>query len=468
MARQQLPEEGKRMSAIYEAEKKKFIAKTKRSEQIYKESVKVTPFGVHSNYRYGDPYPLYFSRGKGSRLWDVDGNEYIDNNLAFGVLVAGHAHPVLVEAMKKRIENSTMLGFEFEDSHKLAKIIADRFRVDMVKFSSTGGEATNYAVRFARVFTGRKKILKFEGCYHGFPDPLLVSVKPSKAKAGHPKFPNQVPSSQGMLDEIVKNTLIAPFNDIEAVRTIMKAHGNEVAAIILEPIPMNMGYVLPKPEFLKQLREIADEYSSVLIFDEVKTCGKFYRGAADHFKVKPDLVTMAKAIAGGYPLSLVAGKKEVMNSIVPGLVSHAGTFNSNPLCIAAGIVTLTKILTEDAMNKATKLSEKLAKGYNAIIEDTKIPAIVQWSGTSGTVHFTKVKKVEDWRSFLTSEVSRWLLYLMVMMNRGVIPMAPGPDEQWTISVQHSKDDIEKHLEVFKQVAEYVRKLDIEMPMVEAL
>ncbi len=456
------------MSAIYETEKKKFLQKTKRSEKIYKESVKFTPFGVHSNYRFFEPYPIYFTKGKGTRLWDADDNEYMDFNLSFGVLMAGHSHPTLVEAMKERIANGTIFGFEFEDSYKLAKIICERFGVDMVKFSSTGGEATNYAIRFARVFTGREKILKFEGCYHGFPDGLLVNVKPPKAKAGHPKFPNQVPASQGILEEVVKNTLIAPFNDLEAVETIMKANGNEVAAIILEPIPMNMGYVLPKPGFLKGLRDIANEYNSVLIFDEVKTCGKFYRGAAGHFKLKPDLVTMAKAIAGGYPLSLVAGKKEIMNSVVPGIVSHAGTFNSNPLAITAALVTLSKILTEKAMNEATKLSEMLAKGYEDIIGDTKIPAIVQWAGTSGTVHFTKATKVEDWRGFLTSEVARWFLYLMVMMNRGIIPMAPGPDEQWTVSVQHTGEDIKKHLEAFKEVAEYVRKLDIEMPMVEAI
>ena len=175
------------MTSLYEIERKKFVEKTKRSEQIYRESVKLAPFGVHSNYRFSEPYPIYFNRGKGSRLWDVDGNEYIDFNMAFGVLVSGHSHPTLLEAMKERIANSTILGFEFEDSYKLAKIVCERFGVDMVKFSSTGGEATNYAVRFARVFTGRKKILKFEGCYHGFPDGLLVNVKPSKAKAGHPK-----------------------------------------------------------------------------------------------------------------------------------------------------------------------------------------------------------------------------------------------------------------------------------------
>jgi glutamate-1-semialdehyde 2,1-aminomutase len=457
------------MSAVYERERKRFLEKTKRSEQIYKESVEVTPFGVHSNYRSMDPYPIYFAKGKGSRLWDADGNEYIDFHMAFGVLVSGHSHPVLVEAMKDRIANGTILGFEFEDSYKLAKIICERFGVDMVKFSTTGGESTNYAVRFARAYTERKKILKFEGCYHGFPDIFLVNVKPTTAKAGHPRFPNQVPASKGILEETVKHALIAPFNDLEAVETIMKKHGNEVAAIILEPIPMNMGYILPKPGFLEGLRKIADEYNSILIFDEVKTSGKFYRGAAEYFKVKPDLVTMAKAIAGGYPLSVVAGKKEIMSSVIPGVVSHAGTFNSNSLSIAAGLVTLSRILTEKAMNEATKLSEMLAKGYEDIIEDAKIKALVKWAGTSGAVHFTKATKIENWRDFAnTIDIARWFLYTIIMMNRGIVPSALGPDEQWTISVQHTKEDIKKHLEVFKEIAGHVRKLDLEMPLVEAI
>jgi glutamate-1-semialdehyde 2,1-aminomutase len=232
---------------------------------------------------------------------------------------------------------------------------------------------------------------------------------------------------------------------------------------------MNMGYILPKPGFLEGLRKIADEYNSVLIFDEVKTSGKFYRGAAGHFNVRPDLVTMAKAIAGGYPLSLVAGKKEIMNSVVPGVVSHAGTFNSNSLCITAGLVTLSKILTEKAMNEATKLSGMLAEGYEDIIQDANIKAIVQWAGTSGTIHFTRAQKIENWRDFAkTIDIARWYLYTVIMMNRGIIPSALGPDEQWTISVQHTKEDIEKHLEVFKEIAGHVRKLDLEMPLVEAV
>ena len=457
------------MSEIYEIEKKKFLEKTRKSEQIYKESAEVTPFGVHSNYRAMDPYPIYFTKGKGSRLWDVDDNEYIDFHMAFGVLASGHSHPVLVNKIIERISNGTILGFECDESHKLAKLICNRFGVEMVKFSTTGGEATNYAIRFARAYTERKKILKFEGCYHGFPDSLIVNVKPTVAKAGHPRFPNQVPSSKGILNEVVKQTLIAPFNDLEAVDTIMKKYGNEVAAIILEPIPMNMGYILPKPGFLEGVRKIASEYNSVLIFDEVKTSGKFYKGAADYFKVKPDLVTMAKAISGGYPLSLVAGSKDIMNSVVPGVVSHAGTFNSNSLSITAGLITLSNILTEDSMNKATELSNLLRKGYEDIIKDANIKALVQSAGTSGTVHFTRAEKIENWRDFVnTIDIARWFLYTVIMMNRGIMPSAFGPDEQWTISVQHTKEDIEKHLEVFKEIAEHVKKIDLDMPMVEAI
>lgn len=458
------------LKSIWEAEMKKFMERTRRSGEIFREAVKLTPYGVHSNYRYVDPYPVYFARGKGSRIWDADGNEYIDFNMAFGVLVTGHSHPVLVEAIKERIENSSILGFEFEDSYKLAKIISERFGVEMVKFATTGGEATNYAIRFARAYTGRKKILKFEGCYHGSAgDSLLVSVKPSKAKAGHPRSPNSVPASQGILEEVVKNTLVAPFNDLEAVERIMRIHGNDVAAIILEPIPMNMGFVIPDIEFLKGLRELADEYNSVLIFDEVKTSGKFYNGAAGYFGIKPDLMTLAKAISGGYPLSVVAGKKEIMSIVAPGVVAHAGTFNSNPLSITAGIVTLTKILTKEAMDRATQLSNELAKGYSEIIEDSKIPAVVQWAGTSGTVHFIKtVKRVRNWRDLLEADVARWRLYLITMMNRGIVPMAPGFDEQWTVSVQHTREDIERHLEAFKDVASYLRRVEYEEPIVEAV
>jgi glutamate-1-semialdehyde 2,1-aminomutase len=441
--------------------------KTQRSHDMYNESKLFTPFGIHSNYRFAEPYPHYFKRGKGSRLWDVDGNEYIDFNMAFGALMVGHAHPAIVEALRQQLENSTILGYEFEDTSRYVRLLCERFGVDMIKLSVTGGEATLNAIRFARAFSGRDKILKFEGCYHGAHDALLVNVKPSREKAGHPKHPNQVPASLGIPRATVENTVIAPFNDVEALDSIMQKYGNEIAAIILEPIPMNMGVVMPKPGFIKALRGIADEYCSLLIFDEIKTCGKFYGGAQEYFGVPADLITMGKMIGGGIPISAVGGRKDIMSAVVPGLVSHSGTFNSNPLAITAGIVTLTKVLDKNGMEWITGLSEQLASAYNDIIEDEKISAKVTLAGASGSIAFTDAN-VMDWRTFQLCDIGKWYAYCFAMMNRGVIPAAPSPDEQWSISAQHTKEEIEKHIEAFKEVLPYVRKYDTKIALIEAI
>jgi len=337
----------------------------------------------------------------------------------------------------------------------------------MVKLSTTGTEATMYAIRFARAFTGRDKLLKFEGCFHGGHDAVLVNVKPARAKSGDPKRPNQVPASLGIPRSVVQNTVVAPFNDIEALDCIMRKHGDEVGAIILEPIPMNMGYVQPTPGFIEAVRRTADNYSSVLIFDEIKTCGKFYGGAQDHFKIKADLITMGKAIGGGLPISAIGGRKQIMETVVPGLVSHAGTFNSNPLSVTAGIVTLTEILTKNRMYEITACSEKLAKAYNEIIEDVNLIAKVTWGGTSGAVAFTG-HDVVNWRTFQDCDIGKWYAYCFAMMNRGVIPAGPSPDEQWTVSAQHEPEDIDAHVEAFKEVAPYVRKCENKAPIVEAI
>jgi glutamate-1-semialdehyde 2,1-aminomutase len=450
-----------------ERETRTFKSRSPRSKQIFEGARELAPFGVHSNYRFVDPYPLYFSRAKGSRIWDADENEYIDFNMGFGALVVGHSHPTLVREISKYIDEGVLYGFEAEDGVELAKIITTRFGYDMVKFSTTGAEATMHAVRLARAYTGRKKLLKFEGCYHGSHDALLVSVKPTREKAGDRKSPNQVPSSRGIPPEEVADTIIAPFNDLEACEAIVRKHRDELAAIILEPIPMNMGFVLPEKGFLEGLRRLADESNCLVFFDEIKTCGKFFRGAADHFQVRPDLCTMGKAIGGGFPLSVIAGSKKIMESIVPGQVSHAGTFNSNPLSVRAAIITLKNILTESGFHTAQKLGEQLGKGYEQIARDAKLKAQVQWIGLSGTTHFSE-KPVRDWRSFLETNVATWFLYYISMMNRGIIPTGTGPDEQWTLSVQHKEDDVNHAIDTFKSIAGDLKNVMESMPLVEAL
>ncbi len=452
---------------VLDAELEVFKKRTARSGELYREATGYVPFGVNSNYRYLDPYPLYFKGSKGSSLWDADGNRYLDFNMSFGALVTGHAHPVLVGAMKERVANGTLFGYESVEMPALAKHVCERFRVDRVKFNVTGAEATMFALRLARAYTGRKKVLKFEGCYHGSHDSLMVSVKPSRTKAGHPRRPNSVPSSQGLLGEVVANTVVAPFNDLEAVEALVEKHGQDLAAMILEPIPMNMGFILPRKGFLEGLRKLCDEYGLVLVFDEVKTCGKFYGGAREAFGVQPDLAALGKAIGGGYPVAAVAGRKELMDTVVPGQVAHAGTYNANPLSTTAALVTLTKVLTPGAMKQAADLGNRLGKGYEEIAEDSGLGMEVNYFGISGQIHFT-TKPVVDWRSFLPTNVSMWYYYYTAMLNRGIIPAGTGPDEQWTMSVQHSKEDVQAHLEALKEVASSIKGIKEVMGIVEAI
>jgi Glutamate-1-semialdehyde aminotransferase len=444
-----------------------FRKRTERSRQIYNEAKEYIPYGVNSNYRYIDPYPVYFKSGKGSKLYDVDGNEYIDFNMAFGALTIGHSHPKLINGIKERIESGTIIGFEYEGSLELAKLITKIYNLDMVRFSSTGGEATQAAVRIARSYTSKKKILKFEGCYHGSHDSLLVSVKPPAGKGGYSKYPLPVLSGPGVVQSAADEIIVAPFNDIEAVSKIVEKNYNDIAAIILEPVAMNMGLVIPKEGFLETLRKLSDEYNIVLIFDEIKTGSKHYGGASSYFNVKPDLMTLGKAIAGGFPLSVVGGKKEIMSVLGPGKTPHAGTFNSNPLSIDASLITLKDIFLERDIRKAEEISKEIAKGYKDIIEDYKIPMNVnQWS-LSGSLYFG-IDSVENWRDFLKTNVSLWYEYLYGMMNKGIIPAAPGPDEQWTVSIVHTLEEANKNMEAFKEISESLKNVKSEEAIVESI
>ena len=451
----------------WEEELGSFRRRTKGSAKVHAAARKSIPFGVNSNYRFTDPYPVYFRKAKGSRLWDVDGNEYIDFNMAFGALVAGHSHPILARALKERVANGTIYGYESEEASQLATHMCKRFKVDRVKLSMTGLDATLFSIRLARAVTGRGKIMKFEGCYHGSHDSLMVSVKPKPQDQGSAKRPTPVPASQGLLPELVRESVIAPFNDIDAVEVLAREHASDLAGMIIEPVAMNMGYVLPKPGFLEGLRRIADETGALLIFDEVKTCGKFYGGAEEAFGVAPDVKVFGKAIGGGVALAGVGGKASVMDEIVPGRIAHAGTFNANPLSMTAGLVTLTKILTPAGMRHAQRIGDALGKGYEDIVEDRKLKVVMQYRGISGAVHFTR-GPVTDWRSFQSVDVGKWWAYSTSMQNRGIIASAPGADEQWTTSVAHTMEDVRVHLEAFEEVVEMVRGMREEVPLVEAV
>jgi len=430
---------------------REYERRTPKSAKIWEHAKIWTPLGVHSNYRYLEPYPFYVRRGEGVHLWDADGNDYLDFNMGFGGLASGHAHPKIVEALTAQLHDGMLYGYEWYRTPEVAERICRRFGMDQVRFSSTGLEATHHSIRIARAVTGHRYAIKFEGSYHGSHDTLLVGVKPRAEVAGPADRPNSTPAGPGILAEIASRTRVAPFNDLESTRAIAREIAEDVAAIIVEPIAMNMGFILPEPGFLEGLRELANELGALLIFDEIKTGAKYPHGGAGRMGVRPDLMLLGKSIACGSPLSAIAARKGVLDNVGPRRIAHAGTFNSNPISMACALATLDHILTDEAFARMARLNAKLAKGYEQIFRDHKVTAHVAADGPSGTVFFSD-HPVRDWRSFLTVDGDRSMMYYYLCLNRGLIPSGTGPDEQWTLSVQHTDADIDRHLEILDGVA----------------
>jgi glutamate-1-semialdehyde 2,1-aminomutase len=440
------------MDPQLEAAYAEYRRRTPRSKALWEEARKWSPLGVHSNYRFLDPYPFYVGRARGVTLWDADGNEYLDFNMGFGSLQSGHAHPKLVEALSHQLQNGSVYGYEWERTPEVAERICRRYRMAQVRFSTTGLEATHHSIRFARAYTKKRYVLKFEGSYHGSHDTLLVGVKPRLEVAGPADHPKSAPASPGILSEVSERTLVAPFNDLAAARRIALEHRDDLAAIIAEPVPMNMGFILPNDDFFPGLRVLADELGALLIFDEIKTGAKYPHGGAGRVGVRPDLLTLGKSIACGIPMSAIAAGPGILDEVGPRKVAHAGTYNSNPLAMAACLASLDHILTDAALERSAHLNRRLARGYAKVFDDAGVTAHVAADGVSGTVFFAD-HEVRNWRDFLTVDGDRSMLYYYLCLNRGLIPSGTGPDEQWTISVQHTEADVDRHLEILGSVAE---------------
>jgi glutamate-1-semialdehyde 2,1-aminomutase len=459
-----------RVRTIVEREEAAYRSRTPRSAELHRRARESMPLGVASSFQTYDPYPLFMTDARGSRIWDVDGNEYLDFDMAFGVLAAGHSHPILAEALQRRVANGTCYTFPVEDGIVLAEEIKRRFNVDLVRFSNSGTEATMDAIRVARGFTGREKIVKFEGGYHGHHDDVLVSIQPPRETMGPAASPTTVPATAGMPRSRVAETVIAPFNQPEMVAAILEAHRGQIAAIIVEPVQFNIGVVPPNPGFLERLRELATEHGIVLIFDEVKTGVVIaWGGATEYFGVQPDLICLAKSIGGGVPIGAFGGRGEVMRVIeevpedAPGVgiehstlaggatrVAHLGTFNGNPLSMTAGVVTLTQILTRDAYPPLHAKADRLTAGCQAVIDEFGLPGYAINVGPKGCVMFTP-ERVTNYRDFIGLDAELWQASFFYLTNRGVL-LPPGPDDQWTLSVQHTDDEIDRHLAVFREWA----------------
>ena len=426
--------------------------RTPKSAAAHKKAEKRIPLGVASNYRAYDPYPLFVAEGHGSRIVDVDGNEYLDHNLCFGALMAGHGHPAVVKAVQWALQNGTTFGMPHVMEAELAEEICARYPVDMVRFGSSGTEATMHACRIARAATGRHIILRFEGGYHGLHDTALVSVKPKEEDIGDIHAPNSVPGGLGVIQPVLDNVTVSTFNNLPSVENRFKQFPGRIAAIILEPIMMNVGICMPQPGFLEGLRELCNKNGALLIFDEVKTGAKLcWGGASEYFGVKPDIIALAKSIGGGVPLAAFGAGRQVMDLISQHKVFHGGTFNTNRLAMAAGLAVFREVLTRENYAHANKLSKKLAEGYRTIIKKTGMKAYVAQAGVNGALMLYP-QEICNYRDWLKIDVDLWRQFWFGMVNRGVLAMPYWWDEQWTISVQHSEADIDKHLAVFEEVA----------------
>jgi len=461
----------RRIAEIRDREEAAYRARTPRSAELHQRAKRAMPLGVASSFQAYAPYPLFMTDAHGSHITDADGNQYLDLDMAFGVLAAGHSHPILAEALAHRIANGTCYTFPVEDGIVLAEEIKRRFGADLVRFSNSGTEATMDAIRVARGFTGREKVVKFEGGYHGHHDDVLISIQPPRELMGPPDAPLAVPATAGMPRSRLNETVVAPYNNPEALEQILDRNRGEIAAILIEPVQFNIGVVPPLPGFLERVRELATAHGAVLIFDEVKTGVVLaYGGATEHFGVQPDLICLAKSIGGGVPIGAFAGRGEVMSVIeklpestgagtamaqttIPGgatRVAHLGTFNGNPLSMAAGVAVLTRILTRDVYPQLHAMADRLTAGCQSVVDEFGLPGYAVNAGPKGCVMFTP-ERVTNYRDFIGLDGELWEASFFYLANRGIL-LPPGPDDQWTLSVQHTDEELDRYVSTFRDFA----------------
>ena len=429
-----------------------------KSKQLYEKARQLIPGGVNSPVRAFKAvggHPLFISKGAGSKIFDVDGNEYIDYVGSWGPLILGHCHPEVIEALAMVLSTGTSYGAPTEREIELAELITTAFpSIEMVRLTNSGTESTMAALRLARGYTGRSMILKFEGCYHGHGDSLLVKAGSGVATLG-------LPDSPGVPAELARLTLTCPFNDLNSVQDAFSLHGKNIAAVILEPVVGNMGCVPPEPGFLQGLRSLTTANGSLLIFDEVMTGFRVaYGGAQELYGVKPDLTALGKIIGGGLPVGAYGGNRGIMEHVAPvGPVYQAGTLSGNPLAVTAGIMTLKLLRREGTYQRLEERSSKLSQGMLDAAGKAGIPVFANRVGSMFTVFFTATpnnpslkavpqsagKAVTDWATAKQSDTKRFARFFWAMLDNGVY-LAPSQFEAGFLSTAHSDEDIERTLE----------------------
>jgi glutamate-1-semialdehyde 2,1-aminomutase len=400
-----------------------YKAKTARSRQLYEEALRVMPGGNSRSTIFFDPYPFYIARGEGARIWDADGVERLDFNGNYTSLILGHANANVVKAIQQAAGRGMSYPGPSEHEIRLAEILTARIpSLETIRFTNSGTEATMNAVRVARAFTGRSKIAKFEGAYHGTHDWVLVSVTPDLEQAGSRKRPKAVPASAGIPPAVLKHVVVLPWNDTEACAKILERHGSDIAALLVDP-SLGVGGVLPPREgFLERLREVTARLGILMIFDEVISFRVAPGGAQERFGIRPDLTTLGKIIGGGLAVGAFGGRADVMNYYDPrggkGRISHGGTFNANPLTMAGGVATMEQ-LTPEAYARLDALGERVRDGVRRLLKRLKRPGQVTGVGSLFCLHWTKAR-LSDYRSSRPTDPQAPARVFMGLLNEGVL------------------------------------------------
>lgn len=426
--------------------------KQPRSIAYRKEAAHRLPGGVSSSWQTAPPHPIYVSRGKGSTVWDLDGNAFVDYHNGYGVMVVGHAHPKVVEAVQRRIELGSHFAQPTEDALVVAENLAERTGLPYWRFGNSGTESTLDACRLMRAATGRDLLLKCEGIYHGHHDALMVSVYPSPDVWGPHERPNPVAQTPGLPQSYVELTRVVPFNDAEAVKRVFEELPGQIAGMIVEPCMTNLGVTLPEPGYLQAIKDICHANGAYLAFDEVKTGATVaWGGAIEAFGVTPDLACFAKAIGGGLPCGAIGGVEELMGLVVCGKVEQVGTFNGNPLTMAASRAALTEVLTKDAYARFDELHAIIRNGVRAAIDRYRLPARITTLGAKGGVNW-KAEPVRELRDAVDIDERLSYLAWLWQLNRGVFKSPWAKWESWTISVAHSAEDARRYVDNFEELA----------------
>ncbi|NLL19210.1 MAG: glutamate-1-semialdehyde 2,1-aminomutase [Clostridia bacterium] len=424
-----------------------------KSLSLFEEARKYIPGGVNSPVRAYQSVglnPPFIAKGEGSKIFDVDGNSYIDYVGSWGPLILGHRHPAVVEALTKCLEIGTSFGAPTQLETEIAALLVDTFpSIDMIRMVNSGTEATMSALRLARAYTKRDKIVKFEGCYHGHADHLLI-------KAGSGALTMGVPTSPGVPASIGGNTIVAPYNNLEALEEIFHQEGEQIAAVILEPVAGNMGCVPPTEGFLTGLRKLTKDYGALLIFDEVMTGFRVaFGGAQLLYNIEPDLTTLGKIIGGGLPVGAYGGKKEIMSMVAPqGPVYQAGTLSGNPLAMTAGLTTLRILQQSGIYEELERKSAKLEAGLKEAAQQAGITTTFNRVGSMFTGFFTG-EKVVDLTTATTSDTDKFAAFFKLMLERGVY-LAPSQFEAGFVSIAHSDEDINHTIEAAKDAFQQLR------------